>query len=103
MSQFLLGIYLVALFSQAFHFHDALEFSKDHSKTQKIDVAKQNSSHEDCLACHFLATGHSLVPDEFSFHIQKNTQEDEQILSVQEKIWSQTKYSFQLRGPPSLV
>ena len=56
----------------------------------------------DCLACHFLATGNTLLPDEFSFTLIKHTHEVEQVFAVQEKIWSQTKFSFQLRGPPAI-
>ncbi|WP_415328761.1 hypothetical protein [Chryseobacterium sp. MMS23-Vi53] len=56
----------------------------------------------DCLACHFLATGHTLVPEEFSFSFENYTQEVKQTIAIQEKIWSQTKFTFQLRGPPAI-
>lgn len=56
----------------------------------------------DCLACHFLATGHTLVPEEYDFTFERYTQEVELIIAVQERIWSQTKFTFQLRGPPAI-
>jgi len=57
----------------------------------------------DCLACHFLATGHTLVPEEFNFSFEHFTHEVKQVIAVQEKIWSQTKFTFQLRGPPAVA
>lgn len=103
-SQFLLGMYLIALFSQAFHTHENSEFSCDsHSKIEnKISKTEKFSKEGDCLACHFLATGHTLVPEDFSFQAQTFTQNIEKTFSVQERIWSQTKFSFPLRGPPTL-
>ncbi len=104
-SKLLFGIYFIALFSQNFHNHSSEEVFKNFNfkKTEhKIsnNVAKEKAG--DCLACHFLATGHTLVPEEFSFHFEAYTHEVEQIIAVQEKIWSQTKFTFQLRGPPAI-
>jgi len=76
-----------------------LILKKTENAISKTD-AKEKAG--DCLACHFLATGNTLLPDEFSFTLIKHTHEVEQVFAVQEKIWSQTKFSFQLRGPPAI-
>jgi hypothetical protein len=104
-SKLLFGIYFLALFSQNFHNHSSEEVFKSFSfkKTENTitnNVLKEKAA--DCLACHFLATGHTLVPEEFNFSFQSYTHEVEQILTVQEKIWSQTRFTFQLRGPPAI-
>lgn len=103
-SQFLLVMYLIALFSQAFHTHETSEISWDsHSKIEnKISKTEKISKEGDCLACHFLATAHTLVPEDFSFQSHTFTQEVDKIFSIQERIWSQTKFTFPLRGPPTL-
>jgi hypothetical protein len=104
-SKLLFGIYFIALFSQSFHHHSSEEvfksfnFKKSENTITK-DIVKEQAN--DCLACHFLATGHTLVPEEFSFSFEGFTHEVKQIITVQEKIWSQTKFTFQLRGPPSI-
>ncbi|WP_312825920.1 hypothetical protein [Epilithonimonas sp.] len=105
-SVFFAAMYLfVALFSSKLHNHEGESYFRDSGfkKTEKSiskEVSKSQSG--DCLACHFLATGNSLVPEEFVFHFENHTNEAQQTFSVQEKIWSATKYSFQLRGPPSI-
>ncbi|MDP9957842.1 hypothetical protein [Epilithonimonas hungarica] len=105
-SVFFAVMYLfVALFSSQLHSHAGESYFKDSGfkKTEKSiskEVSKSQSG--DCLACHFLATGNSLVPEEFAFHFENHTNETKQTFSVQEKIWSQTKFTFQLRGPPSI-
>ncbi|WP_379966219.1 hypothetical protein [Epilithonimonas sp. UC225_85] len=105
-SVFFAGMYLfVALFSSQLHNHNGESFFRDSGfkKTEKTissDISKSQSG--DCLACHFLATGNSLVPEEFSFHFENHTHDTRQTFSVQEKIWSQTKFTFQLRGPPAI-
>ncbi|WP_034752519.1 hypothetical protein [Chryseobacterium daeguense] len=104
-SKLLFGIYFIALFSQSFHHHESVDVFKnfhlkktDNSFTK--NVAKDKAA--DCLACHFLANGHTLVPEEFSFSFENYTHEVKQIIAVQEEIWSQTKFTFQLRGPPAI-
>jgi len=95
----------VALFSSQLHHHNGESFYKDSGfkKTEKsISKEVSQSQSGDCLACHFLATGNSLVPEEFVFHFENHTNEAQQTFSVQKKIWSATKYTFQLRGPPSI-
>lgn len=105
-SVFFAGMYLfVALFSSQLHSHEGESFFRDSGfkKTEKTfssDISKGQSG--DCLACHFLATGNSLVPEQFSFHFENHTHETQQTFSVQEKIWSATKFTFQLRGPPAI-
>lgn len=104
-AKLLFGIYFLALFSSSFHSHDSADvfigfnFKKsDNNISKNIKSDKAN----DCLACHFLATGNTLIPDEFSFVCENFTHDVEIIANIQEKIWSQTKFSFQLRGPPSI-
>lgn len=105
-SKLLFGVYFLALLSQSFHHHDSLDNSfkglnlKKTENTVTKDAAKEKAG--DCLACHFLATGHTLAPEEFSFTFEHYTHEVKQIIAIQEKIWSQTKFSFQLRGPPTI-
>jgi len=104
-SKLLFGIYFIALFSQSFHSHSSEEVFKNFSfKKSENNITKNVTKDKasDCLACHFLATGHTLVPEEFNFSFEHYTHEVEQIIAVQEKIWSQTKFTFQLRGPPAI-
>ncbi|MDR6404670.1 MULTISPECIES: hypothetical protein [Chryseobacterium] len=104
-SKLLFGIYFLALFSQNFHNHSSEEVFKNFSFKKTENTISKNAVKEkagDCLACHFMATGNTLVPEEFSFSFESYTHEVEQILAVQEKIWSQTKFTFQLRGPPTI-
>lgn len=105
-SVFITAMYVfVVLFSSELHNHKGESFFKDSgSKKTEKSITKAHSSNQsgDCLACHFLATGNSLVPEQFTFHFQNHTLESEQIISAQEKIWEQTKSTIQLRGPPAL-
>lgn len=104
-SKLMFGIYFFALFSQTFHEHDFSDTLKTFQlKKSENTISKTNAKEKagDCLACHFLATGNTLLPEEFSFSFIKHTHEAKQIIAVQEKIWSQTKFSFQLRGPPAI-
>ncbi|MCM2553456.1 hypothetical protein NAL32_03530 [Chryseobacterium sp. Ch-15] len=100
----MLGIYFFALFSSSFHSHESSDFKHFNLKKTENSISKTDAKEKagDCLACHFLATANTLVPEEFSFTLIKHTHEVEQIFAVQEKIWSQTKFSFQLRGPPAI-
>jgi len=103
-SKLMLGIYFFALFSSSFHSHESADFKHFNLKKTENSISKTDTKEKagDCLACHFLATGNTLLPDEFSFTLIKHTHEVEQVFAVQEKIWSQTKFSFQLRGPPAI-
>lgn len=104
-SKLLFGIYFLALFSQNFHSHSSEEVFKNFSFKKSENTLAKNTAKEkaaDCLACHFLATGHTLVPDEFTFSFENFTHEVKQRIAIQEKVWSQTKFTFQLRGPPAI-
>lgn len=104
-SKLLFGIYFLALFFQNFHSHSSEDVFKNFSFKKSENAINNNVAKEkaaDCLACHFMATGNTLVPEEFSFCLESYTHEVQQIISIQEKIWSQTKFTFQLRGPPSV-
>lgn len=104
-SRLLFGVYFIALFSQSFHHHDPVDYFKNFNLKKTENTISKNIAKEkagDCLACHFLAGGHTLVPEEFSFTFENYTHEVKQIIAVQEKIWSQTKFTFQLRGPPAI-
>ena len=95
----------VVLFSAELHNHNTdifkdLSVKKSELKFTKSGQDKQSSG--DCLSCHFIATGNSLLPEQFIFHFENYTQEVRTMISVQEKIWSQTKFTFQLRGPPTI-
>ena len=95
----------VVLFSAELHNHNTdifkdLSFKKSELKITKSTQDKQSSG--DCLSCHFVAMGNSLLPEQFTFHFENYTQEVKTIISIQEKIWSQTKFTFQLRGPPAI-
>ncbi|WET51710.1 hypothetical protein PYS58_11315 [Chryseobacterium indologenes] len=104
-SRLLFGVYFIALLSQSFHHHESVDYFKtfnlkkvENSVTKAITKEKAG----DCLACHFLVTGHTLAPEQFSFSFEHYTHEVKQIIAIQEKIWSQTKFTFQLRGPPAI-
>lgn len=104
-SKLLFGIYFFALFSSSFHSHDSADVFigfnlKKTENTISKNLAKEKAG--DCLACHFLATGNTLIPEEFSITFGVYTHQVEQIIAVQERIWSQTKFSFRLRGPPTI-
>lgn len=104
-SKLLFGIYFLALFSQSFHHHDSADIFKSLNLKKTENTISKNLVKEkagDCLACHFLVTGNTLVPEEFSFSFESYTYEVRQSIAVQEKIWSQTKFTFQLRGPPAI-
>lgn len=104
-SKLLFGIYFFALFSSSFHSHDSSDvFIGFNLKKTENNISKSEAKEKagDCLACHFLATGNTLVPEEFNFSFENYTQDVQQIITLQEKIWSQTKYTFQLRGPPTI-
>lgn len=106
-SSFIAVSYLfVVLFSAELHNHNTdifkdLSFKKSELKITKSTQDKQSSG--DCLSCHFVAMGNSLLPEQFTFHFENYTREVRTMISVQEKIWSQTKFSFQLRRPPTIA
>ena len=101
---FAVSYLFVFLFSSLLHNHktefDHLSFKKSEVKFSKINLNQEKSG--DCLSCHFIATGNTLAPEQFSFHFEDYTYQVKEIISVQEKIWSQTKFTFNLRGPPAI-
>lgn len=104
-SKLLFGIYFVALFSQSFHHHDSVDYFKSFQLKKTENTITKNIVKEkvgDCLACHFQVTGHTLVPEEFYFNFEGYGHEVKEIIALQEIIWSQTKFTFQLRGPPAI-
>lgn len=104
-SRLLFGIYFLALFSQNFHHHDFVDYLKNFNLKKTENTISKNVVIEkagDCLACHFLTTGHTLVPEEYSFTFKNYIHEVKQTIAIQERIWSQTKFTFQLRGPPAI-
>lgn len=104
-SKLLFGIYFLALFSQSFHHHDSFDYFKAGNFKKSENTISKNVVEEkagDCLACHFLANGHTLVPEEFSFTFEAYSHEVKQVIAIQERIWSQTQFTFQLRGPPAI-
>ncbi len=104
-SKLMFGIYFFALFSSSFHSHDTADvFISFNLKKTENNISKNLAKEKagDCLACHFLATGNTLIPEEFSFTFESYTHQVEQIIAVQERIWSQTQFTFQLRGPPTV-
>ncbi|MEC3876660.1 hypothetical protein [Chryseobacterium salviniae] len=104
-SRLLFGIYFLALLSQNFHSHSSEDVFKNFSFHKSENALKKNVAKEhaaDCLACHFLVAGNTLVPEEFGFSFENYSHEVKQIILIQEKIWSYTKFTFQLRGPPAI-
>lgn len=99
-----MSIYLfVVLFSQNLHNHGSGLVLKDfHFK--KIEKTFSTSTHSseftDCLSCHIIHDGNSLVPQDFSYSFN-NLKYAEQLLSeVQLQYHSQNTSVLFLRGPP---
>lgn len=92
----------VALFSQNFHDHAAnsvLE-SKDTFVAKKNHTQLQ-ADPSNCLSCHFLYTGNSFIPQEFSFEFSNVEINDVEFdLFEQSFIKISTQVLF-LRGPPA--
>ncbi len=98
------GVYLfVVLFSQSFHNHGSGAVFKDfHFKKTEKSFSKIGYSSEftDCLSCHILHDGNSLIPQDFSYSF-KNFEYAEQLLSeVQHSYYSTQPQVLFLRGPP---
>jgi len=99
-SAFFLALYFfVVLFSQSFHNHSGFSFSADPVKKEYHSVASSDLSN--CLSCHFLHTGNSLVPQDFEINFT-STQFYQQLLSEVQLPYhfAQTQVLF-LRGPPN--
>lgn len=96
----------IVLFSGELHNHPTDFFQGMCAKKTEARILKsQTNIHNNstCLSCYFTATNFSLVPEVITFHLENYTKEVSQILSVQERIWSQIKFCFQLRGPPAFI
>lgn len=97
----LMMVYAFAFLSQQFHHHDFGVSNDKHSSSKYTNLDHKNSA-KDCLACHFLTTGHTILPEKFDFAFIALATETKLVFQQQEKIWSATKFSYQLRGPPSI-
>jgi len=99
---FFSALYLfVILFSQSFHHHSAYSFSADPVK--KMYHSDTQSDLSGCLSCHFLYTGNSLIPQDFTIDFT-NVEFYEQLLSeVQLPYYFTQPQVLFLRGPPELV
>ncbi|WP_447951208.1 hypothetical protein [Chryseobacterium koreense] len=99
------GVYLfVALLSQNFHHHGSGEVFKDFhfQKTEKtFTTSHLSQDFTDCLSCHFLHGGKTLVPQNFSFEYSTFLDLKEGIFNDQQWISKFKLFYFQLRGPPS--
>lgn len=100
-----LAFYLfVALFSQNFHDHGSAEIFRDlhFKKTEKtISEAKTLVALQDCLSCHVLYEGHSLLPQEFGVRFFNPKLFEREIFSYRQRFSSVQIFTAQLRGPPS--
>lgn len=99
------AVYLfVALFSQNFHNHSSGEVFKEFNfkKTEKT-YSQGHLSQEftDCLSCHLLHDGHSLVPEDFQFKFVQPDDFQKEISAYTQRFSKLEFFSFQLRGPPS--
>lgn len=96
------ALYLfVALFSQNFHDHavNSILESNDTVAVQKNHTQLQ-ADPSNCLSCHFLYTGNSFIPQEFSFEFSNIEINDVEFgIFEQSFIKIPTQVLF-LRGPP---
>lgn len=103
LSTLFLGVYLfVALFAQGLHQHNSpvlLKFAKkDTEKTfSKETLAGHSAS---CIWCHFLSTGHSVIPAEFPLAFSEAEAVSVVNWFVAHGFNSQSLTAFYLRGPP---
>lgn len=96
------ALYLfVALFSQNFHNHDAIAtFESNESVVLHKDHTQVQADPSNCLSCHFLYTGNSFIPQEFSFEFSSFEINDAEFgIFEQSFIKIPTQVLF-LRGPP---
>ena len=106
-STFITALYLfVALFSQDFHSHEN-QFKFKNSDSEKVEKSVSTSNLEsdssNCLSCHFLYTGNTLIPQEFNLEFYIFESILPQIFEYQSQIlYSQTHTLF-LRGPPNVI
>lgn len=99
------ALYLfVALFSQNFHNHGSGEVFKDFNfKKSEKTYSPGHLSQEftDCLSCHLLHDGHSLVSEDFQFKFVQPDDFQKEISAYTQRFSKLKFFSFQLRGPPA--
>lgn len=105
LSPFLLAVYLfVALFSPNFHNHGSGEVFRDfHFKKAEKTVSSTELVKEftDCLSCHLMHDGKVLIPQEFSFKIERFDVFQQQQFAYKQRFGDLSIFGFCLRGPPS--
>ena len=98
------GVYLfVVLFSQSFHNHGSGEIFSDFNfkKSEKTyTTSHQIEDYSDCLSCHVLLAGNSMLPQDFDFACIKVADFEKEIFSLQQQIFKVDFFHIQLRGPP---
>ena len=101
------GVYLfVALFSQNFHNHGSAEVFKDFhfKKSEKtFSSSSMTEAFSECLSCHILYAGNSLVPQDFHFSFTKVEDFQKQVFAYQQRFAKREFFYLQLRGPPNFI
>ena len=99
------GVYLfVVLFSQNFHNHGSGEVFKDFNfKKSEKTYSKGHFAQEfsDCLSCHLLHDGHSLLPEDFQLAFIQTDDFQKEIFAYAQRFSRLEIRYFELRGPPS--
>ncbi|MBH1960290.1 MAG: hypothetical protein I8H68_09275 [Flavobacteriia bacterium] len=99
------ALYLfVALFSQNFHNHGSSEVFKDFNfkKSEKTySTGHFAQEFTDCLSCHLLHDGHSLLPEDFQMTFAHSDGFQKEIFAYSQRFSKLEIRYFQLRGPPS--
>lgn len=103
-SGFIAGLYLLLLvFSPYLHQHHADPyFGFSNTKNPKFENISQKKigSANDCLACHFSTTNHSIAPKTFEFKIYNSFPEKLEFSHLKENFLSFETTRLYLRGPP---
>lgn len=104
-STFISALYLfVVLFSQDLHSHENFSEFKDASSisSEKNSAHAQSESDSgNCLSCHFLYTGNSFFPQEFTFDYRLIDLVKEKIAAFDAQFVQIAIPSLYLRGPPN--
>ncbi|MGZ5272976.1 MAG: hypothetical protein ACXWCA_01520 [Kaistella sp.] len=100
------AVYLfVALFAQNFHNHGSGEVFKDFNfKNTEKTYSTSHFSQEftDCLSCHLLHDGNSLLPEDFQIVFNNPDDFQKEIFAYAQRFSKLEIYYSQLRGPPSI-
>lgn len=106
LSGLLAGMYMIlVLVVPSLHQHHSSNNIKlsDIFNTEKQYSKKSDSlTTTDCLVCHFLATNHSIAPQEFNFIVNDVFIQKKHHFYLVEAFAFQEKYTFPLRGPPAI-